>query len=166
MKVKLIAGAAVAAIFVYAGLGYAGATSMGSEQATPSNLHFLLREEIIPLDEAARGPSDHERLLYRGTLLDPKTRKARGTELGFCIVADVRRQSRLVCQIVFAPSATSSLAAADQITAQTIFDDVQTAKPQRTGITGGTGRYAGARGEIVARPASGGLVDVVFRFRG
>jgi hypothetical protein len=166
MKVKLIGAAVVAVIVAVAGLGYAGAASTSGEQATPANLHFLLREEIIPLDEAVRGPSDHERLLYRGTLLDPKTRKPRGTELGFCIAADVRRQSRLVCQIVFAPSATSSLAAADQITAQTIFDDVQTAKPQRTAITGGTGRYAGARGEIVAKPGSGGLVDVVFRFRG
>ena len=165
MKVKLIAAAVVAAMLAYAGLGYAGATSMSREQAAPANLHFLLRETIIPLDEAARGPSDHERVLYRGTLLDPKTRKARGTELGFCITADVQRQSRLVCEIVFAPSATRSLAAADQITGQTIFDDVPTSKPQRTAITGGTGRYAGARGEVVAKPASDGLFELVFRFR-
>jgi hypothetical protein len=46
-----------------------------------------------------------------------------------------------------------------------IFDDVQTSKPQRTAITGGTGRYAGVGGEIVARPAPDDLIDVVFRFR-
>jgi hypothetical protein len=165
MKVKLVAAGVLAAIVTFAGIGYAGATSVSGEQASAANLHFLLREEIIPLDEAKSGPSDHERVLYRGTLLDPKTRKARGTELGFCIAADVRRQSRLVCQIVFTPSATSSLAAAEQITAQAIFDDVQTSKPQRTAITGGTGRYAGVGGEIVAKPGPGGLVDVVFRFR-
>jgi hypothetical protein len=165
MTMKLVAAGVVAATVAFAGLGYAGATSVSGEQAAPANLHFLLRERIVPLDEAKPGPSDYERVLYRGSLLDPKTRKPRGTELGFCIAADVKQQSRLVCQIVFAPSATNSLAASEQITAQTIFDDVQTSKPQRTAITGGTGRYAGVRGEIVAKPAPGGLVDVVFRFR-
>jgi hypothetical protein len=165
MKRNLIAAVAVAVIVAFAGFGYTEASSAGGEQAAPSTLHFLLREHIVPLDEGKPGPSDHERLLYRGTLLDPKSKKPRGTELGFCIAADARQQSRLVCQIVFAPSATSSLSTAEQITAQTIFDDVQTSKPQRTAITGGTGRYAGVRGEIVATPAPGGLVDVVFRFR-
>ena len=95
-----------------------------------------MREEVIPLDEADPGPSNHERAIYRGELLDPKTRKVRGTELGICIVGDAEQDVRLVCQIVFTPSATSSLSTADQITAQTIFDNVQTSKPQRTAITG------------------------------
>jgi hypothetical protein len=83
--------------------------------------------------------------------------------LGFCIAADIAQEERLVCQVVFTPLATRSLAAADQITMQTIFDNVQTSKPQRSAITGGTGRYVGVRGEIVAKPGPNNLVDVVFR---
>jgi hypothetical protein len=164
MKVKIVTAVMAAGVVALAWFAFGAATAGSAQNAMPANLHFLLRENIIPLDEAKPGPSDHERVLYRGSLLDPKTKKPRGTELGFCIAADVSKQSRLVCQIVFAPSATTGLAAADQITAQTIFDDVQTTKPQRTAITGGTGRYAGVRGEIVARPAPNNLIDVVFRF--
>lgn len=146
------------------GLAYGVGTSAGSSEASGKTLHFVLREEFIPLDEGAKGPSDHERVLLRGTLLDPGSKAPRGTELGTCIAADTARQNRLVCQVVFTPSATRDLAGADQITAQVVFDDVQTSKPQRTAITGGTGRYIGAGGEIVARPGPGGLIDVVFRF--
>ena len=161
----LVIALAVATAAALAGLAHGVGTSAGSGESSPATLHFLLREEFVPLDEGAKGPSDHERALLRGTLLDPKSREARGTELGVCIAADTANQNRLLCQIVFAPSARQSLAAADQITAQVIFDNVQTSKPQRTAITGGTGRYAGVGGEIVARPGANGLIDVVFRFR-
>src|SRR5919109_2353304 len=155
MNVKLVISGALLVLVVFAGLASAGLAARMGEEAAPATLHFLLRENLVPLDEAQPGPSDHERVLLRGSLLDPQTKKPRGTQLGFCIAADVKQQSRLVCQIVFTPSAMSSLAAADQITAQTIFDDVPTSKPQRTAITGGTGRYAGVRGEIVAKPTAG-----------
>ena len=161
----LVIALAVATAAALAGLAYGVGTSAGSGEASPATLHFLLREDFVPLDEGKTGPSDHERALLRGTLLDPKSRKPRGTELGVCIAADTANQTRLVCQIVFTPAARRSLAAADQITAQAIFDDVQTSKPQRTAITGGTGRYAGVGGEIVARSGPNGLIDVVFRFR-
>ena len=140
-------------------------TSAGSGEASAATLHFLLKEEFVPFDEGKAGPSDHERAILRGTLLDPKTRQPRGSELAVCIAADTANQGRLVCQIVFTPTAQRSLAAADQITAQAIFDNVQTSKPQRTAITGGTGRYAGVGGEIVARSGPNGLIDVVFQFR-
>lgn len=152
-------------VLASAGLAYGYGTSEGADEAAPTTLHFLLRESAIPLDEGKEGPSDHERIVYRGTLLDPKTRKARGAELGFCIAADVAQESRLVCQMVFTPSATRALSFADQITAQMIFDDVQASKPLRGAITGGTGRYAGVRGEVVSKPGPNELVDVVFRLR-
>ncbi len=161
----LVIALAVATAAALAGLAYGVGTSAGSGEASAATLHFLLKEEFVPLDEGKKGPSDHERAILRGTLLDPKTRQPRGTELAVCIAADTANQGRLVCQIVFTPTARRSLAAADQITAQAIFDNVQTSKPQRTAITGGTGRYAGVGGEIVARPGPNGLIDVVFQFR-
>jgi hypothetical protein len=162
---KLLTTLVVAGVLAFGALAYGHGSSAGAgkAQAAASTLHFLLREELIPLDEGKQGPSDHERALLRGTLLDPKTRKPRGTQLGFCIAADIAQEERLVCQVVFTPLATRSLAAADQITMQTIFDNVQTSKPQRSAITGGTGRYAGVGGEIVAKPGPNNLVDVVFR---
>lgn len=157
--------ATMAAAAVVATLAYGIGTSAGAPQAAPATLHYLLRERDFPLDEGTSGPSDYERILYRGTLLDPKSRKAVGAELGVCIAADVANQHRLVCQFVFTPSATRSLSFADQITAQMVFDDVQSAKPQLSAITGGTGRYSGVGGQIVAKPGPNGLLDVVFQLR-
>lgn len=160
---KLIA--AVTGLAAVATLAYGFGTSVGATEAAPTSTHYLLRETVLPLDEGKSGPSDFERVIYRGTLLDPKTRKAVGAELGVCIDADNANQHRFVCQFVFTPSATRALSFADQITAQMIFDDVEAAKPQRSAITGGTGRYAGVSGQIVARPGPGELIDVVFQLR-
>jgi hypothetical protein len=157
--------ATVAAAALLATLAYGIGTSAGAPQAAPATLHFLLRERDFPLDEAKSGPSDYERIVYRGTLLDPTSKKAVGTELGVCIAADVANQHRLVCQFVFTPSATRALSFADQITAQMLFDDVQSSRPQLSAITGGTGRYSGVGGQIVAKPGPNGLVDVVFQLR-
>jgi hypothetical protein len=156
---------ALMAAVAVATLAYGISTSVGASAATPSTLHFLLRENVFPLDEGKRGPSDYERLIYRGTLLDPKSRNAVGAELGVCIAADVANQHRLVCQFAFTPSATRGLALADQITAQMIFDDVEATKPQLAAITGGTGRYVGVSGQLASKPGPNGLVDIVFQLR-
>jgi hypothetical protein len=155
--------ATTVAVLVLGALAYGLGTSIGA--TGPTALHFLLRENVLPLDEGASGPSNHERLLYRGTLLDPKTRKPVGAELGVCINADNANQHRAVCQFVFTPSATRSLAGADQITAQMIFDDVEYSRPQLAAITGGTGRYVGATGQLASKPGPNGLTDVVFQLR-
>ncbi len=157
--------ATITAVVATATLAYGFGTSLGATEAAPTTLHFLLKESFHPLDEGKSGPSDYERLIYRGTLLDPKTRKAVGAELGVCINADNANQHRAVCQFVFTPSATRSLALADQITAQMIFDDVEATKPQLSAITGGTGRFVGVSGQIASKPGPSGLIDVVFQLR-
>jgi hypothetical protein len=153
-----LTGAIVAAGALALGLG----TSRGASDGT-TRVHFLLRESVIPLDERASGPSDFERVVYRGTLLDPKTRKPVGLELGTCTIVDARNEVRSVCELVFVPAARRAASYADQITATTVFDDVQAAKPQRTAITGGTGRYRGVRGELVSIPGPNGLLALEFR---
>jgi hypothetical protein len=153
----LLAVATLSTLALAAGL----ATSRGASGAT--TLHFLLRESATPRDEGAKGPSDFERVLYKGALLDPKTRKAVGHELGVCTLVDARTDMRMVCQLVFTPGARQGLSFADQISATTVFDDVPSSKPQLSAITGGTGRYAGVRGQILAKEAPGGLVDLTFQ---
>jgi hypothetical protein len=80
-------------------------------------------------------------------------------------VADAAHETRSVCQFVFTPAATSALSFADQISAQMIFDDVQSSKPLRASITGGSGRYAGVSGEVVSKEGPDGLIDVTFSLR-
>ena len=86
--------------------------------------------------------------IFRGQLLDPKTKKAIGYEGGNCTNVD-SVELRGVCTAIFTPNATHSVAQAAQITAQAFFDDVEGGGPQLTAITGGTGKYSGARGQIV-----------------
>lgn len=162
---KNLAGLAAVAMLVFAGIAYGYDGGGGAQTAAPASLHFLLREAAVPLDEGKPGPSDNERVSYRGPLLDPKTRKAVGTESGFCIVVDAAHEVRSVCQLTLTPAATSGLSFADQIVTQAIFDNVQSSKPLRSAITGGTGRYAGAGGELVSKGGPDGLIDVVLRFR-
>jgi len=156
---RLALSAAIAAAGVLAiGLG----TSRGASDGT-THASFLLRESVIPLDERASGPSDFERVVYRGTLLDPATRKPVGLELGTCTIVDARNEVRSVCELVFTPSARRAVSYADQITATAVFDDVKAAKPERVAITGGTGRYRGARGQAVTTAGPNGLLTVEFQ---
>jgi hypothetical protein len=158
-SVRLALAAAVAAAVALAiGLG----TSQGAPGGT-SSTRFLLRESVIPLDERASGPSDFERVVYRGTLLDPTTRRAVGLELGTCTIVDARNEVRSVCELVFTPSARRAVSVADQIVVTTVFDDVQSARPQRSAITGGTGRYRGVRGELLSTSGANGLIALEFR---
>jgi hypothetical protein len=102
-------------------------------------------------------------VLVRGDLLNPKTRKPVGMELGSYVMVVAATENRSAAQIVFTPDARSSLARADQITTAGIFDSV----PSKvvSAVTGGTGRYQHARGEVIGNEGPDGLVDVVIRIR-
>ena len=64
--------------------------------------------------------------------------------------------------IVFTPNSRTNLARSAQITTQTIFDSAPGPR-QIAAITGGTGRYRDARGQMVATEGPDGLIDLVIR---
>jgi len=155
------AAIAVAALVVTAGaaLAFSGSRS----HANPKTLHFLLRETQQVLDRAPAGPSNGDLVLVRGDLLDPKTRAAVGTEIGSYVMVDAAHENRSLADIVFTPDARTRLAKADQLALETIFDSVPGS--QIAPITGGSGRYQGARGEVVATDGPDGLIDIVIHLR-
>ena len=142
-----------------------GAIATTSSSASASRtLHFYLRETQQVIDQAPRGPSNGDLVLLRGQLLDPKTRAPVGTEIGTYVMVDSKNENRSLVNVVFTPNARSKLAKADQITMQTIFDAAP--PPQIAAITGGTGRYRNARGQIVSKEGPDGLGDVVIQLSG
>ena len=155
LSIFIVACFAAAAIAVTSALASTG----GEPAQRGTTLHFLLREQQQVIDRAPSGPSNGDLVLLRGTLLDPDTRQAVGTEVGSYFMVDAAHQGRSLATIVFTPDARSRLAKADQITAQTIFDFAP--PPQIAPITGGSGRYTGAGGTIVATDGPDGLVDLV-----
>jgi hypothetical protein len=144
--------------------GGAIASTSSSGSASGQTLHFYLREEQQVIDRAPSGPSNGDLVLLRGTLLDPKTRAPVGTEIGTYVMVDSRNENRSLVNVVFTPNARTKLAKADQITMQTIFDAAP--PPQIAAITGGTGRYRNARGQIISKEGPNGLGDVVIQLAG
>jgi hypothetical protein len=160
-----IATLAFAAALV-AAAGRAAIASTGASGGTSTRtLHFFLREEQQVIDRAPSGPSNGDLVLLRGDLLDPKTRTPVGSEIGSYVMVDSKNENPSIVNVVFTPNARTKLAKADQITMQTIFDSVPE-PPQIGAITGGTGRYRNARGQIVSKEGPNGLGDVVIQLSG
>jgi hypothetical protein len=159
----ILAALGVATLTAVVGGGAIASTS-SSAGASGRTLHFYLREEQQVIDRAPRGPSNGDLVLLRGELLDPKTRASVGTEIGTYVMVDSKNENRSLVNVVFTPNARSKLAKADQITMQTIFDTAP--PPQIAAITGGTGRYRNARGQIVSKEGPDGLGDVVIQLSG
>jgi hypothetical protein len=153
---------AILAIVIVA-LAAAGGASLASGDsstgASTRTIHLLLREDQQVLDRAPAGPSNGDLVLLRGDLLNPKTRAAVGTEVGMYVMVDAANQNRSVANVVFTPDARTNLAEADQITMQTIFDSVPGTLVSP--ITGGSGKYKNARGQVVTQDGPDGLIDVV-----
>ena len=153
---------AILAIVIVA-LAAAGGASLASGDsstgASTRTIHLLLREDQQVLDRAPAGPSNGDLVLLRGDLLNPKTRAAVGTEVGMYVMVDAANQNRSVANVVFTPNARTNLAEADQITMQTIFDSVPGTLVSP--ITGGSGKYKNARGQVVTQDGPDGLIDVV-----
>jgi hypothetical protein len=139
------------------------ATTGGGAKHEATRLTFLVKESFNVIERAPRGPSNGDMPYFTGDLLDPKTQKVVGYEAGKCLVVDAARQGRSVCDLVFAPRATTGLSGAEKITAQGIFDDVPVS--DTVAITGGTGRYAGARGQIRARELPNGTLEIVIEIK-
>jgi hypothetical protein len=155
--------AGTVAIALATSAGAALATTDGGVKNEATRLHFLVKESFNVIERAPKGPSNGDVLYITGDLLDPNTKKVVGYEAGKCLVVDAANQARAVCDIVFTPRATTALSGAEKVTAQGIFDDVPT--PDTVAVTGGTGRYTGARGQIRAKEAPGGLLDVVIELK-
>jgi hypothetical protein len=153
---------AILAIVIVA-LAAAGGASLASGDsstgASTRTIHLLLREDQQVLDRAPAGPSNGDLVLLRGDLLNPKTRAVVGTEVGMYVMVDASNQNRSVANVVFTPDARTNLAEADQITMQTIFDSVPPTLVSP--ITGGSGKYKNARGQVVTQDGPDGLIDVV-----
>ncbi len=153
---------AILAIVIVA-LAAAGGASLASGDsstgASTRTIHLLLREDQQVLDRAPAGPSNGDLVLLRGDLLNPKTRAAVGTEVGMYVMVDAANQNRSVANVVFTPNARTNLAEADQITMQTIFDSVPGTLVSP--ITGGSGKYKNASGQVVTQDGPDGLIDVV-----
>ena len=160
---QVIAGVicTTALVLIAAAAGAAFASDDASAGGQTTTLHFLLRETQQVLDRGPAGPSNGDLVLVRGELLNPKTRKPVGTEVGSYVMVDAANQNRSAAQIVFTPDARSSLAQADQITTAGIFDSV----PSKvvSAITGGTGKYQIVRGQVTGQEGPDGLVDLVIR---
>ena len=163
LRSRLILWAAVALVAVV--LAAVGGAAMASGDSSAGSgtrtLHFLLREDQQILDRAPAGPSNGDVVILRGDLLNPKTRKVVGKEIGMYVMADASNENRSVASVVFTPNATRMLAKSDQIASQVIFDSVP--GELDAPITGGSGRYRNARGEIVSTDGPDGLIDVVIR---
>ena len=144
--------------------GGAIALASSSTDASAKTLHFYLREEQEVIDRAPSGPSNGDLVLLRGELLNPKTREPVGTEIGMYVMVHSKNENRSLVNVVFTPNARTKLAKADQITMQTIFDTAP--PPQIAAITGGTGRYRNARGQIISKEGPDGLGDVVIQLSG
>jgi hypothetical protein len=162
-RLALWAILAVVIVALAAAGGAALAAGDSSGKAGTRTMHFLLREDQQVLDRAPAGPSNGDLVLLRGDLLNPKTRNAVGTEIGMYVMVDASRDNRSAANFVFTPNATSRLAQADQITGQAIFDSVP--GTLLAAITGGTGKYQDARGQIVATDGPNGLINVVIHLR-
>jgi hypothetical protein len=163
---RLIAPAILATALIT--LAAAGGAALASGDGSGGGghtrtLHFLLRETQQVVDRPPAGPTNGDLVLVRGELLNPRTRKAVGTEIGMYVMVDAASEHRSAAQVVFTPGARSSLAQADQITMAGVFDSV----PSKvvSAITGGTGRYQDARGQVVGRQGPDGLIDVVIHVR-
>lgn len=155
---------AIVAIVVVALAAAGGASLASGDSSSGANtrtLHFLLREDQQVFDRAPAGPSNGDLVVLRGDLLNPKTRAAVGTELGTYVMVDAANQNRSVADVVFAPDARTNLAGADQITMETIFDSVPGTLV--SAITGGTGKYKNAHGQVLSHDGPDGLIDVVVR---
>jgi hypothetical protein len=152
----------ILAIVVVALAAAGGASLASGDSSTGTStqtVHFLLREDQQVLDRAPAGPSNGDLVLLRGDLLNPKTRAVVGTEVGMYVMVDAANQNRSAANIVFTPNARTNLAQADQIAVQTLFDSVPGTLV--SAITGGTGKYKNARGQVVAKDGPDGLIDVV-----
>jgi hypothetical protein len=151
---------AVAAMAVAGAAGGAFAAADGPSASKVTKLHFLLREEDdVIVDRAPKGPSKGDIVVIRGDLLNAQTRTPVGTELGYCVGID-NVEGRAVCTATLAPAARTALAKAEEIFLSGVFDTVPE-PPQISAITGGTGRYQQARGQVVATDGPSGLVDLV-----
>ena len=115
---------------------------------------------VQQIDLPPTGASPGDEVVFGGPLFDPTNTKQLGFLSGHCTSTNPAFRALAECELTAVPTAHGpSLANGNQITAQGWNDD--TPLPFKQAITGGTGIYATARGQIIATP--GARFSVVFQ---
>ena len=108
---------------------------------------------VQTVDLAPSGPSPGDQTIIGGPLYDKTNTTRLGFLSGHCTTTNPSFRSLADCELTAVPTAHGpSLAAGNQITLQGWNDD--TPLPFKQAITGGTGIYATARGQVIATPGT------------
>lgn len=149
------------AIGIAAAVGASGATAIASKQhgGNQHTKRFTIVEHPdsdATVDLGATGDSAGDLLVFANPVYDAKDTKQVGTNQGSCI----RTQVGVAWECTW-----TTFLKGGQLVVQGPFLD--SGAPTTLAITGGTGRYAGARGTMTLRPnaADPAKFDFVFRVR-
>jgi hypothetical protein len=155
MRGKLTVAAVATIVLAGGAVTLASAHPRGSS-STGKGARVIKLLEVVPanqatfLDLGTQGPSLGDQSLASGDLFPPKGGSKLGIDGVICTIVRLEQKGNAVtsqCQ------ATASLAGG-QITAQALVTSVnnQAPSPSDFAITGGTGAYAGASGQVTAEP--------------
>ncbi|HEY1319779.1 MAG TPA: hypothetical protein VGF32_06010 [Streptosporangiaceae bacterium] len=137
----LAAAIAVAALVVGVAIPAAGSSGQGGKDRTFRVTATVT--EVSQIDLGALGPSLGDEIVFSGKLL--RGGQQIGHQGAMCTTVSLQRQEAQC-------NATYSFGSG-QITAQAVFI-LGSAAPYDVAITGGTGNYEGAKGEIHVLPAT------------
>ena len=147
------------AVAVLASALTAGAMAIGSSSGgivSPIRIHVVehpITDQVI--DIGAPGDSPGDQLPFANPVFDAANKHQVGSDEGNCVRASTK-QGRWECMwTTFLPKG--------QITAEGPYRDAFATT--QLAVTGGTGRYASARGRMVLHLRSDGNFDFIFRLQ-
>ena len=153
---KTLAAAAVA-VSLAAVAGFA-IDEAGSAGAHPKSANLTIVEHAITdttTDTGAKGDTAGDVLTFANPVFDRANRHQVGTDNGFCI--------RTVAGSAYECTWTNTLRGGSIVVTGPFYDD----RDSTLAITGGTGKYATVRGQMLlhARDAAGSAYDFIFSTR-
>jgi hypothetical protein len=138
--------------------GASSATLRNLTQADAVTIRRVWHPTVVQkVDLPPVGPSPGDQVVFGGPLYNAANTKQVGFLSGHCTSTNPTFRSLAECEVTAVPTARGpSLAAGNQITMQGWNDN--TPFPFTQAITGGTGIYATARGQLTATPGARFLV--------